>query len=220
MSKTAVEANFGHGDGHRHEHDRYRATSKIEGVDHDRFGDFDGFICATNVLPILAALVVSLVHFVVLYRLRVPVKWGQTLARLLPLMLAPANGAFFRSHAARSECAVRFGVTARGTPPMAATKPLSGPQASCDQNRGLHDRNAIPADRDHPFAWCRSTPSAGLVAGFSKNPKKNMSCFHCLNALCAIQPGEPSIFRCCRIAPRVSRELCEHQPLAGVTSYI
>jgi len=37
-------------------------------------------------LPIIAAFVVSLVHFVVLYRLRVPVKWGQTLGAMIAAM--------------------------------------------------------------------------------------------------------------------------------------
>jgi exo-beta-1,3-glucanase (GH17 family)/cellulose synthase/poly-beta-1,6-N-acetylglucosamine synthase-like glycosyltransferase len=37
-------------------------------------------------LPIIAAFVVSLVHFVVLYRLRVPVKWGQMLGAMLAAM--------------------------------------------------------------------------------------------------------------------------------------
>jgi exo-beta-1,3-glucanase (GH17 family)/cellulose synthase/poly-beta-1,6-N-acetylglucosamine synthase-like glycosyltransferase len=37
-------------------------------------------------LPIIAAFVVSLVHFVVLYRLRVPIKWGQTLGAMITAM--------------------------------------------------------------------------------------------------------------------------------------
>jgi exo-beta-1,3-glucanase (GH17 family)/cellulose synthase/poly-beta-1,6-N-acetylglucosamine synthase-like glycosyltransferase len=37
-------------------------------------------------LPIIAAFVVSLLHFVVLYRLRVPVKWGQTLGAMVTAM--------------------------------------------------------------------------------------------------------------------------------------
>jgi exo-beta-1,3-glucanase (GH17 family)/cellulose synthase/poly-beta-1,6-N-acetylglucosamine synthase-like glycosyltransferase len=37
-------------------------------------------------LPIIAAFVVSLLHFVVLYRLRVPVKWGQTLGAMITAM--------------------------------------------------------------------------------------------------------------------------------------
>jgi cellulose synthase/poly-beta-1,6-N-acetylglucosamine synthase-like glycosyltransferase/exo-beta-1,3-glucanase (GH17 family) len=37
-------------------------------------------------LPIVAAFVVSLVHFVVLYRLRVPVKWGQMLGAMITAM--------------------------------------------------------------------------------------------------------------------------------------
>jgi cellulose synthase/poly-beta-1,6-N-acetylglucosamine synthase-like glycosyltransferase/exo-beta-1,3-glucanase (GH17 family) len=37
-------------------------------------------------LPIIAAFVVSLVHFVVLYRLRVPVKWGQMLGAMITAM--------------------------------------------------------------------------------------------------------------------------------------
>ena len=37
-------------------------------------------------LPIIAAFVVSLVHFVVLYRLRVPVKWGQMLGAMVAAM--------------------------------------------------------------------------------------------------------------------------------------
>src|ERR1700735_4155199 len=37
-------------------------------------------------LPIMAAFIVSLVHFVVLYRLRVPVKWGQTLGAMVAAM--------------------------------------------------------------------------------------------------------------------------------------
>ena len=37
-------------------------------------------------LPIIAAFVVSLVHFVVLYRLRVPVKWGQMLGAMVTAM--------------------------------------------------------------------------------------------------------------------------------------
>ena len=37
-------------------------------------------------LPIIAAFVVSLVHFVVLYRLRVPVKWGQMLGAMIAAM--------------------------------------------------------------------------------------------------------------------------------------
>jgi cellulose synthase/poly-beta-1,6-N-acetylglucosamine synthase-like glycosyltransferase/exo-beta-1,3-glucanase (GH17 family) len=37
-------------------------------------------------LPIMAAFVVSLVHFVVLYRLRVPVKWGQMLGAMVAAM--------------------------------------------------------------------------------------------------------------------------------------
>ncbi len=37
-------------------------------------------------LPIIAAFTVSLVHFVVLYRLRVPVKWGQTLGAMVTAM--------------------------------------------------------------------------------------------------------------------------------------
>jgi len=34
-------------------------------------------------LPIIAAFVVSLLHFVILYRLRVPVKWGQMLGGIV-----------------------------------------------------------------------------------------------------------------------------------------
>src|SRR6266851_2435829 len=37
-------------------------------------------------LPIIASFVVSLLHFVVLYRLRVPVKWGQTLGAMIAAM--------------------------------------------------------------------------------------------------------------------------------------
>jgi exo-beta-1,3-glucanase (GH17 family)/cellulose synthase/poly-beta-1,6-N-acetylglucosamine synthase-like glycosyltransferase len=37
-------------------------------------------------LPIIAAFVVSLAHFLVLYRLRVPVKWGQMLAAMIAAM--------------------------------------------------------------------------------------------------------------------------------------
>src|SRR6476659_9739555 len=37
-------------------------------------------------LPIIAAFVVSLLHFVVLYRLRVPVKWGQMLGAMVAAM--------------------------------------------------------------------------------------------------------------------------------------
>jgi exo-beta-1,3-glucanase (GH17 family)/cellulose synthase/poly-beta-1,6-N-acetylglucosamine synthase-like glycosyltransferase len=37
-------------------------------------------------LPIIAAFVVSLVHFLVLYRLRVPVKWGQMLGAMVAAM--------------------------------------------------------------------------------------------------------------------------------------
>src|SRR6202790_974364 len=37
-------------------------------------------------LPIIAAFVVSLVHFVLLYRLRVPVKWGQMLGAMVAAM--------------------------------------------------------------------------------------------------------------------------------------
>jgi exo-beta-1,3-glucanase (GH17 family)/cellulose synthase/poly-beta-1,6-N-acetylglucosamine synthase-like glycosyltransferase len=37
-------------------------------------------------LPIIAAFVVSLLHFVVLYRLRVPVKWGQMLGAMMAAM--------------------------------------------------------------------------------------------------------------------------------------
>jgi exo-beta-1,3-glucanase (GH17 family)/cellulose synthase/poly-beta-1,6-N-acetylglucosamine synthase-like glycosyltransferase len=37
-------------------------------------------------LPIIAAFVVSLLHFVVLYRLRVPVKWGQMLGAMIAAM--------------------------------------------------------------------------------------------------------------------------------------
>src|SRR5581483_2152083 len=37
-------------------------------------------------LPIIAAFVVSLVHFMVLYRLRVPVKWGQMLGAMIAAM--------------------------------------------------------------------------------------------------------------------------------------
>src|SRR6202023_1357720 len=37
-------------------------------------------------LPIIAAFVVSLLHFVALYRLRVPVKWGQTLGAMVTAM--------------------------------------------------------------------------------------------------------------------------------------
>ena len=37
-------------------------------------------------LPIIAAFVVSLVHFMVLYRLRVPVKWGQMLGAMVTAM--------------------------------------------------------------------------------------------------------------------------------------
>src|SRR6266403_1075097 len=37
-------------------------------------------------LPIIAAFVVSLVHFMVLYRLRVPVKWGQMLGAMVAAM--------------------------------------------------------------------------------------------------------------------------------------
>src|SRR6267154_238040 len=37
-------------------------------------------------LPIIAAFVVSLVHFVALYRLRVPVKWGQMLGAMIAAM--------------------------------------------------------------------------------------------------------------------------------------
>jgi exo-beta-1,3-glucanase (GH17 family)/cellulose synthase/poly-beta-1,6-N-acetylglucosamine synthase-like glycosyltransferase len=37
-------------------------------------------------LPIIAAFVVSLVHFTVLYRLRVPVKWGQMLGAMIAAM--------------------------------------------------------------------------------------------------------------------------------------
>ena len=37
-------------------------------------------------LPIIAAFVVSLVHFVALYRLRVPVKWGQLLGAMIAAM--------------------------------------------------------------------------------------------------------------------------------------
>jgi exo-beta-1,3-glucanase (GH17 family)/cellulose synthase/poly-beta-1,6-N-acetylglucosamine synthase-like glycosyltransferase len=37
-------------------------------------------------LPIIASFVVSLVHFVVLYRLRVPVKWGQMLGAMITAM--------------------------------------------------------------------------------------------------------------------------------------
>src|ERR1700681_1660160 len=37
-------------------------------------------------LPIIAAFVVSLLHFVVLYRLRVPVKWGQMLGAMVTAM--------------------------------------------------------------------------------------------------------------------------------------
>ena len=37
-------------------------------------------------LPIIAAFVVSLVHFTVLYRLRVPVKWGQMLGAMITAM--------------------------------------------------------------------------------------------------------------------------------------
>jgi hypothetical protein len=37
-------------------------------------------------LPIIASFVVSLLHFVVLYRLRVPVKWGQMLGAMIAAM--------------------------------------------------------------------------------------------------------------------------------------
>src|SRR5260221_12442381 len=37
-------------------------------------------------LPIMAAFVVSLVHFVALYRLRVPAKWGQMLGAMVAAM--------------------------------------------------------------------------------------------------------------------------------------
>lgn len=37
-------------------------------------------------LPIIAAFVVSLMHFIVLYRLRVPVKWGQMLGAMIAAM--------------------------------------------------------------------------------------------------------------------------------------
>jgi exo-beta-1,3-glucanase (GH17 family)/cellulose synthase/poly-beta-1,6-N-acetylglucosamine synthase-like glycosyltransferase len=37
-------------------------------------------------LPIIAAFLVSLIHFVALYRLRVPVKWGQTLGAMVAAM--------------------------------------------------------------------------------------------------------------------------------------
>jgi exo-beta-1,3-glucanase (GH17 family)/cellulose synthase/poly-beta-1,6-N-acetylglucosamine synthase-like glycosyltransferase len=37
-------------------------------------------------LPIIAAFVVSLLHFVILYRLRVPVKWGQVLGAMVAAM--------------------------------------------------------------------------------------------------------------------------------------
>ena len=37
-------------------------------------------------LPIIASFVVSLVHFMVLYRLRVPVKWGQMLGAMVAAM--------------------------------------------------------------------------------------------------------------------------------------
>jgi hypothetical protein len=37
-------------------------------------------------LPIIAAFVVSLVHFVALYRLRVPTKWGQMLGAMVAAM--------------------------------------------------------------------------------------------------------------------------------------
>jgi hypothetical protein len=37
-------------------------------------------------LPIIAAFLVSLGHFVVMYRLRVPVKWGQTLSAMVAAM--------------------------------------------------------------------------------------------------------------------------------------
>src|ERR1700716_1377545 len=37
-------------------------------------------------LPIIAAFVVSLLHFVILYRLRVPVKWGQMLGAMIAAM--------------------------------------------------------------------------------------------------------------------------------------
>jgi hypothetical protein len=37
-------------------------------------------------LPIIAAFVVSLAHFIVLYRLRVPVKWGQMLGAMVAAM--------------------------------------------------------------------------------------------------------------------------------------
>ena len=37
-------------------------------------------------LPIIDAFVVSLVHFVALYRLRVPVKWGQLLGAMIAAM--------------------------------------------------------------------------------------------------------------------------------------
>jgi len=37
-------------------------------------------------LPIMAAFLVSLLHFVVLYRLRVPIKWGQTLGAMVAAM--------------------------------------------------------------------------------------------------------------------------------------
>ena len=37
-------------------------------------------------LPIIAAFVVSLLHFLVLYRLRVPVKWGQMLGAMVAAM--------------------------------------------------------------------------------------------------------------------------------------
>jgi hypothetical protein len=36
----------------------------------------------------------------------------------------------------------------------------------------------------------QSNPDAGLVVGLSKNTEKNISYFHMLNAICAIQPGE------------------------------
>ena len=37
-------------------------------------------------LPIIAAFVVSLLHFLILYRLRVPVKWGQMLGAMIAAM--------------------------------------------------------------------------------------------------------------------------------------
>ena len=60
-------------------------------------------------LPIIASFVVSLVHFVVLYRLRVPVKWGQMLGAMIAAMSvqwtvsrAVANGPDHRASGLRA----------------------------------------------------------------------------------------------------------------------